>query len=269
MRITDIYFAGYAPFMGSVPLHLQVDDERVLFLGISGSGKTTVFRAVGWLWRQLMGYLEGQLSQPIGEGGLALAAQGLPLGEGVVAWGSETFAAQAAAGHPGARLLHIGSQGFGGDWPRGDAAAYPNLILADGEAEAGLDWAALLAACPGAMAAANRLLVGKQVEKGPEQLHVRLAGGGAHSLQQLSMGEKRICQLCALAEGALKPGGLLMLDEPDVHLHPSQILGFMATLENLIQAKSGQLWLISHQEVLWRRYEELGTVVALSGEGRG
>ena len=264
MRITDIYLAGFGPFVDQEPLRLNVNDERVLFLGISGSGKSTVFRAAGLLWRQLERYFAGKAAQPLPQGGLAMAMEELPFGSGILAWGSHEFAQNIQAHHPDARLLHIAPEGFLGDWPQGDAADYPNLIVADGESEVRVEWESLLAQCPEGLEAVNRLLVGKKLEWMDGQLIVRLPGGGYHEPGRMSMGERRIACLCAMAAVQLKPGGLLMLDEPDVHLHPSQTLGLLATLENLTLNKNGQMWVISHQEALWRRYEELGLLVALS-----
>lgn len=264
MRITDIYLAGFGPFVDQEPLRLNVNDERVLFLGISGSGKSTVFRAASLLWEQLERYLTAQPPQSLGQGGLAMAVAELPFGDGILVWGSDDFARSILADHPGARILHIGPEGFGGDWPQTPDAACPNLIVADGESEVRVDWEQLLAACPEGLAAVNRLLVGKQLVLTNGKLAVRLPSGLTHAPQMMSMGERRIACLCAIAAVQLKPGGLLMLDEPDVHLHPSQTLGLLATLENLVLNKGGQLWVISHQEALWRRYEELGLLVALS-----
>lgn len=263
MRVTDIYLAGYGPFLSSTPRRLKVNDERVLFLGISGSGKSTIFKAADLLWAQVKRYLDSQPPLPMGQGQFAMVIAGLPFGEGLLAWGSESFAAQVSVNHPEARLLRVTADGFTGQWPQGD---YPNLVAADAPWESRLDWAALLPGCPEALAAANQLLVGKQLEAEGDTLQVRLAQGAVHDPLYLSMGEKRICQLCALAGAVLKPGGLLLLDEPDVHLHPSQSLGLMTTLENLVLDKEGQMWVISHKEALWQRYEDVGEVVILSRE---
>ncbi|MBQ8537140.1 MAG: AAA family ATPase [Clostridia bacterium] len=263
MRVTDIYLAAYGPFHSPTPRRLNVNDERVLFLGISGSGKSTIFKAADLLWAQVRRYLNRQPPLPMGQGQFAMAISHLTFGQGLLVWGDDPFALKAAENHPDASLLRVTPEGFDGQWPQGD---YHNLVAADAPWETRLDWASLLPGCPEAVAAANQLLVGKQLEAVDGQLLVRLNGGATHAPEYLSMGEKRIGQLCALAGAVLKPGGLLLLDEPDVHLHPSQSLGLMTTLENLVLDKEGQMWVISHKEALWQRYEDVGEVVILSRE---
>ena len=233
MRVTDIYYTGYGPFARRDIAHLDVNDERVLFLGISGSGKSTLFAAVQMLWEQLDRYLKGDEPLYMGQGDLAMVFDGLPFGTGVIAWGSKAFGKKVLANHPKARLLSTDGEFFFGDWPR-EEADYPNIVTADEP----LAWEELLVFCPDALAAANELLVGKRLENCCGSLQVFLPNTVRHAPRFLSTGEKRICQLCALAGASLKPGGLLLLDEPDIHLHPSQCIGLMTTLENLVLEKA-------------------------------
>lgn len=261
MRVTDIYYAGYGPFAGHEVRHLDVNDERVLFLGISGSGKSTLFLAVQMLWEQLERYLAHEDPLYMGRGNLAMVFDEMPFGQGVICWGSKAFCKKVTANHPQAKHLGTDGETFWGNWPD-ESYDYANIATADEP----LDWKSLLIFSPEAMEAANQLLVGKHLENCCGSLQVCLDNTIRHSADQLSMGEKRICHLCALAGAALKPGGLLLLDEPDVHLHPSQCLGVMTTLENLVLDKGGQMWVISHKETLWQRYEDVGQVVVLTRE---
>jgi AAA15 family ATPase/GTPase len=61
----------------------------------------------------------------------------------------------------------------------------------------------------------------------------------------------------------LEPGGVVLIDEPDLHLHPSLIPGFLATLESLVAERKGQLFLTSHVLEIWDRYESTGRRIGL------
>lgn len=261
MRVTDIYYAGYGPFADHEIRHLCVNDERVLFLGISGSGKSTLFRAALLLWEQLNRYLNHDEPLAMGRGSLAMVFDELPFGTGVIVWGGEEFSRQVLCAHPQAKLLATDGEFFRGDWPQEDMD-YPNIVTADDN----LDWQSLLLFCPEALAAANELLIGKKLEACCGALQVCLPDTRRHAAEYLSTGEKRVCHLCALAGAMLKSGGLLLLDEPDAHLHPSQCVGLMTTLENLVLDKQGQMWVISHKKTLWQRYEDVGQVIVLTRE---
>ncbi len=69
--------------------------------------------------------------------------------------------------------------------------------------------------------------------------------------------------LCFCAACCLKPGGVLLLDEPAVHLHPSQVIGLLSTLEGFCRKAGGQMLLVSHNPAIWHRYGELGLTVEL------
>ena len=64
----------------------------------------------------------------------------------------------------------------------------------------------------------------------------------------------------------LEPGGIVLIDEPDLHLHPSLIPGFLASLESLVKEKNGQLILTSHLPSIWDRYDSVGHRISLGGE---
>ena len=62
----------------------------------------------------------------------------------------------------------------------------------------------------------------------------------------------------------LQPGGVVLIDEPDLHLHPSLVSPLLATLENIIRGRSGQLIITSHATELWQRYDNLGLRINLN-----
>jgi len=68
-----------------------------------------------------------------------------------------------------------------------------------------------------------------------------------------------------LASRFMQRGGLLLIDEPDLHLHPALIGPFLARLEELVQQRNGQLFLTSHLPAIWERYEAHGHREQLGG----
>lgn len=115
----------------------------------------------------------------------------------------------------------------------------------------------------------NQFFTGKVIE---EDIHpgqrqqVRLDNGDTHTLDELSSGEHQVLIMLFMVQRWLQPGGVVLIDEPDLHLHPSLVSPLLATLENIIQKKHGQLILTSHATDVWQRYESLGLRYPLSVE---
>lgn len=84
-----------------------------------------------------------------------------------------------------------------------------------------------------------------------------------HFLDDLSSGEHQVLILLYMVQRWLAPGGIVLIDEPDLHLHPSLIPGFLAVLESLVEERNGQLILTSHVLEIWDRYESTGRRIAL------
>lgn len=282
MRVTDVYLSGLGPFVSGETLHLDTNDERVLFLGLSGSGKTTVLRAVIAMWLELGRCLDGRAPglKPSGGMAMALEAQG---GSALIALGGNAFFKEVSKRHPGAWQVHAQGGAFAA--LGGKAPAFSNMCMLDGDMEAETvsqapwlitdDDVRAFSKAPGALAndmsqrlldAVNGLWIGKTLEKeAGGGFVVRLQSGPTHDVRALSTGEKRMLELCYLACVQLKPGGVLLMDEPDIHLHPSQMLGLITTLENAVLEKGGQVLLASHHPDIWNRYDLLGKVIAMEG----
>lgn len=115
----------------------------------------------------------------------------------------------------------------------------------------------------------NQFFSGKalaaDIQPGQRQ-QVRLANGDTHTLDELSSGEHQVLIMLFMVQRWLQPGGVVLVDEPDLHLHPSLVSPLLATLENIIQKKHGQLILTSHATDVWQRYESLGLRYPLSVE---
>ena len=102
------------------------------------------------------------------------------------------------------------------------------------------------------------LLPGKHLEFDQDKPYIRLENGIKHPLRQLSRGERTQLFLLYTSIALLQPNGILMLDHPDVHLHPEQVEATLSAIEYIVQQKQAQFILTSHQQDAWRRYDELG-----------
>ncbi len=289
MRITDVYLKNIGPFLRRKELFcLHTDDDRVLLTGISGSGKSTALWAMAFLWQLFREAPIGGRECPGGD--LAMHVTGLTDGDVLAVWsGDASFREGMAKRHPGARPLFA-------DRNAPDALCgavtgdMPNMILLDADFHFARqekdfenawfltdddvkdDWPQALSRlnrddrpCAGeVIKAVNRLLVDKSlVIDSSGEVQVQLTGNERHGPHQLSMGERHMAVLCFCAACCLKPGGVLLLDEPAVHLHPSQVIGLLSTLEGFCRKANGQMLLVSHNPAIWQRYGELGLTVEL------
>ncbi len=115
----------------------------------------------------------------------------------------------------------------------------------------------------------NAFLIDKeidpQVRPGENRLRVKLSssGGDFHAIDELSAGEHQILIQIYLISRWLETGGIVMIDEPDLYLHPSLIPNFLAKLESLVDKREGQLLITSHNSDVWQRYESRGKRIRL------
>lgn len=119
----------------------------------------------------------------------------------------------------------------------------------------------------------NRFLTGKEIDPeirpGENRLRVKLTDkkGGYHLLDDLSAGEHQVIILIYLISRWMQKGGVVLIDEPDLYLHPSLIDPFLSALEQLIDKKKGQFIFTSHAVDVWRRYENSGLRIELEHKG--
>ena len=117
----------------------------------------------------------------------------------------------------------------------------------------------------------NEFLIGKEIDPnvkpGKNRLRVNLKGlrDQSHSIDDLSAGEHQVLIQIYLISRWLERGGIVMIDEPDLYLHPSLISGFLAKLESLVEENQGQLLITSHIPEVWERYEARGMRIRLGG----
>lgn len=120
---------------------------------------------------------------------------------------------------------------------------------------------------PEMMKTLNQFFSGKVIEEGiqpGQRQQVRLDNGDTHTLDELSSGEHQVLIMLFMVQRWLQPGGVVLIDEPDLHLHPSLVSPLLAMLENIIQGRSGQLIITSHATDLWQRYDNLGLRINLN-----
>lgn len=116
----------------------------------------------------------------------------------------------------------------------------------------------------------NRFLNGKEIDTdikpGEGRLRVKFKGqrGVSHSIDELSAGEHQVLILIYLVSRWMQPGGVVLIDEPDLYLHPSLIDPLLSTIEKMVADKKGQLLITSHVIDVWQRYENQGMRIELS-----
>ena len=115
----------------------------------------------------------------------------------------------------------------------------------------------------------NQFLSGKEIDPdikpGESRLRVKLKGQRcvSHSLDELSAGEHQVLILIYLISRWMQNGGIVLIDEPDLYLHPSLIGSLLATIEQLVKERDGQLIITSHAVDVWHRYENQGKRIEL------
>jgi predicted ATPase len=92
-------------------------------------------------------------------------------------------------------------------------------------------------------------------------LVVRLAGTGAtHDLSELSDGEKQVIVLAAELLLRWRPGSLILIDEPELHLHEQWQLKLFELLLKFQKERGGQVILATQSDVFFGR-DEVGSVL--------
>lgn len=104
------------------------------------------------------------------------------------------------------------------------------------------------------------------IKAGANRIRVRIRKSKKfHFMDELSSGEHQILIQIYLISRWLENGGIVMIDEPDLYLHPSMIHGLLGTLEYLTDKLNAQLIITSHNPDIWKRYEAGGLSVSLGG----
>jgi ABC-type cobalamin/Fe3+-siderophores transport system ATPase subunit len=105
----------------------------------------------------------------------------------------------------------------------------------------------------------NAFLVDKRIvgfDSSGRALMVEVAGQGRHPVEQLSSGEKQVLLMIAFITRWLRPGGIVLIDEPDLHLHISWTNAFVNHLRRMVAEQNGQLIIASHEPSLWKHFTQ-------------
>jgi hypothetical protein len=93
-----------------------------------------------------------------------------------------------------------------------------------------------------------------------------LATGERHPISALSSGEKQVVVLAAELLRAWRPGSLILIDEPELHLHTTWQIKLWELLVRWQKERGGQVILATQSGDLFRVCEP-GSAVLLGGEG--
>jgi len=97
------------------------------------------------------------------------------------------------------------------------------------------------------------------------RLRIQLKNGSEkfHYFDELSAGERQVLIVLFNVIRWMRPGGIVMIDEPNLFLHPSLVTRLLSTLEGIVERRNGQLIVTSHNKDVWNRYENLGKRISL------
>lgn len=94
------------------------------------------------------------------------------------------------------------------------------------------------------------------------ELLVQTSEGKRHPVSMLSSGEKQILIFITELKHLWRPGSLVLIDEPELHLHEQWQSYLFERLRTLLQERGGQLWLATQSDHLFR-IAEPGTKLIL------
>ncbi len=107
--------------------------------------------------------------------------------------------------------------------------------------------------------AVNKFLGDKKItdfDQTTAELMVETNSGESHPIYLLSSGEKQILLMIAFITRELRQGGVLLIDEPGLHLHVSLSNAFVDYIKKIVIEKQGQLIIASHSPNLWERFTQ-------------
>jgi len=72
-----------------------------------------------------------------------------------------------------------------------------------------------------------------------------------HAITSLSSGEKQMVLLIGFVAATLRPGGIVIIDEPDLHIHIVMVQQLLGSIEAIVKERNGQLIVAAHSEEVW------------------
>lgn len=99
------------------------------------------------------------------------------------------------------------------------------------------------------------------------RLKVQLGGKRTkfHYLNELSAGERQCVIMMFMVSRWLMPGGVVLIDEPDLHLHVSLQRHFIHELEKVVHSRGGQLIVTSHSNTMWDEFDDYESIDLIHG----
>jgi predicted ATPase len=105
----------------------------------------------------------------------------------------------------------------------------------------------------------NAFLSGKRLEgfdPATGKMMIAPIQGNPHPVEDLSSGEKQVLLMLATITRWLRPGGIVLIDEPDLHLHVALATALVSHLRQMVTEKGGQLIIATHVPEIWSQFTE-------------
>ncbi len=112
----------------------------------------------------------------------------------------------------------------------------------------------------------NKKFEPENIKEDENRIWVTLSNGTKHLIDELSAGERQILIAIVLLNHFLNPGGVVLVDEPNLHLHPLIITDLLTQIESLVKRCNGQLIITSQLSHIWQRYDWIGKQIKLGGK---
>lgn len=100
----------------------------------------------------------------------------------------------------------------------------------------------------------NKLLIGKKIYRIDEQGNILVSLEGEnnrHKIEELSSGEKQITLMLLEISRRCWPSSVLLIDEPEISLHPGMQADLLFMLEKFCKQRNIQLIMASHSETIF------------------
>jgi energy-coupling factor transporter ATP-binding protein EcfA2 len=72
-----------------------------------------------------------------------------------------------------------------------------------------------------------------------------------HPIGKLSSGEKQMLLLIGFVAATMRPGGIVIMDEPDLHIHMVMVQQLLGSIEAIVNERDGQLIVAAHSQEVW------------------
>ncbi len=105
---------------------------------------------------------------------------------------------------------------------------------------------------------------GKHLDWHDGELVVRLSDGNRHALDTLSSGEKQVIIIVSELLRRWRPGSLILIDEPETHMHPIWLAKLWDLLKRMQRERGGQV-IVATQSTQLFGLADAGSTVLLGG----